>query len=153
MARRITFAQFSRILEQAIVRIKPETALVLEKAGPVMVTAAKNKIGKYQPAVGFSMFPEWAPLTAGTISEKRRLGYAPPDNPLLRSGNMRASVEFYVFANALHVGSTDPVAKWQELGTRFIPPRPFIGPAMYETWPAVKAGMYKIVPKAMGLRR
>ncbi len=46
--------------------------------------------------------------------------------PWLRTGALRASVGHRVSEEAAVIGSDDPVAVDQELGTRTIPPRPFL---------------------------
>ena len=72
------------------------------------------------------------------MERKEELGYAPPDNPLLRTGDLRSSIEHRVTAvtplgsAAAIVGSTSEVARYQELGTQNIPPRAFIGRAVAE---------------------
>jgi hypothetical protein len=121
----------------------------LEVAAQIVETEAKAEIGTYQSAAG--PFQAWDPLSsatlegflhpvAGWIPGKKDLGYAPPDNPLLREGDMRDSIEHVVRLVSLvggeaHVGSNDPKALWQELGTpnaRFpIEPRSFLGGAAF----------------------
>ncbi len=87
---------------------------------------AKEELGVYQPAVG--SFNAWAVLTDATQSGRSRLGYTPND-PLLRSGELRESIESEVVGLAAIVGTKDIKGLWQEVGTVHIPPRPFIGPA------------------------
>lgn len=48
--------------------------------------------------------------------------------PWLRTGELRASITHETTEDAAVIGSTDPVAVDQELGTRTIPPRPFLAP-------------------------
>ncbi len=54
---------------------------------------------------------------------------APGEAPSLRSGALRDSVSFAVADGTAVVGSTDPVASYQEQGTRRVAPRPFLAPA------------------------
>lgn len=49
--------------------------------------------------------------------------------PWLRTGQLYASVSRQMTQNAAIIGSTDPVAVYQELGTQAIPPRPFLAAA------------------------
>lgn len=49
--------------------------------------------------------------------------------PWLRTGELRASIASQTSEDAAIIGSTTPVAVYQELGTRSIPPRPFLAPA------------------------
>lgn len=90
---------------------------------------AKNEIGKYQSAVG--QFPKWAELEESTIAEKERLGYAPPDNPLLRTGSLRDSISNQVRGFEAVIGSTSQVMVYHEFGTSRMAMRPVIGPAAF----------------------
>ncbi len=47
--------------------------------------------------------------------------------PWLRTGKLHDSIEVAVGDDCAVVGSSDEVAVYQELGTRSIPPRPFLG--------------------------
>jgi phage gpG-like protein len=96
---------------------------------------AKDEIGFYQQAVG--PFPAWAPLADSTEAEKARLGYE-PDAPLLRKGDLRDSISHQVGALEAVIGSPDPVALYQEIGTPTIPPRPFLGPAVIHNGERIK---------------
>lgn len=104
-------------------------------AAKLIQTEAKAEIGHYQDAAG--PFPAWAPLADTTLNGWRghpgkiELGYAPPDNPLLRTGEMRDSIEVSHHGNEASVGSNSDVAVWQEFGTNKIPPRSFLGRAAF----------------------
>lgn len=87
---------------------------------------AKEEIGVYQPAYG--PFEAWAPLAESTKADRVRQGYI-EDEPLLRSGELRDSIESEVVGLAAIVGTKSEIGFWQEVGTENIPPRPFIGPA------------------------
>ena len=52
----------------------------------------------------------------------------PGEAPLLRSGALRDSVSHAVEGHTAVVGSTDPVAAYQEQGTPRLRPRPFLAP-------------------------
>lgn len=110
----------------------------LGKAAKIVQADAKYRIGQYQNDTG--PFPAWDPLTPGTIQDKQRQGFGVPD-PLLRTGQMRDSIDIEVGEDGFAVGSRDPIARYQELGTEgpnpapdgyHVPPRPFLGPALYE---------------------
>ena len=47
--------------------------------------------------------------------------------PWLRTGSLHDSISTQVDEATASIGSADPVAVDQELGTRTIPPRPFLG--------------------------
>lgn len=87
---------------------------------------AKEEIGVYQPA--FGPFEAWAPLAESTKADRVRLGYS-EDEPLLRSSELRDSIQSEVVGLAAIVGTKSEIGIWQEVGTNHIPPRPFIGPA------------------------
>lgn len=91
---------------------------------------AKEKIGEYQSESG--PFQAWEPLAESTEDEKARMGY-PSDAPLLREGDLRDSIQHEVAGLEAVVGSRSPIAAYQEFGTSKIPPRPFIGPAAFES--------------------
>ena len=87
---------------------------------------AKEEIGVYQPAYG--PFDAWGPLAESTKADRVRQGYS-EDEPLLRSGELRDSIESEVVGLAAIVGIKSDIGLWQEVGTERIPPRPIIGPA------------------------
>ena len=93
----------------------------LEAACVVIEEEAKRVIGTYDYG--------WPPLAPSTIADRVSKGFT-PDDPLLRTGAMRDSIEHKVEGNSGFVGSDDDKAVWQELGTsRGIPPRSFLGGA------------------------
>lgn len=112
----------------------------------IVADEAKHEIGTYQSAAG--PFDAWPALAESTLEGwrgypgKRELGYAPPDNPLLRTGALRDAIEYSVEHHEGAVGVPDrmvsadgkmenvgDVAVWQELGTTKIPARSFLGRA------------------------
>lgn len=96
----------------------------------------KAQIGEYQEAVG--PYVEWAPLAETTLygwhghPGKVDLGYAPPDNPLLRDGDLRNSFTHEQNGDEGIVGSTDPIMTYHEFGTVKMPARPVVGPALFK---------------------
>src|SRR6185437_2002544 len=94
--------EFVRFLEtrQEAVRVAQKEGL--SAAGDLVLKETQDVIGHYQQAAG--PFKAWEPLSEATLlggvtpeghhfPGKIELGYAPPDNPLLRTGHMRGSVE------------------------------------------------------------
>jgi hypothetical protein len=83
----------------------------------------KEKFGHYQQG--------WEQLSEATKEDRVRQGYTPND-PLLRSGHLRSTVEMNVVGRSASVGSNDPIMIYQEKGTtntgwqgaKGIPPRP-----------------------------
>jgi hypothetical protein len=95
---------------------------VLEKACVMVEKEAKDVIGTYQY--------DWPQLAESTQEQRAHLGYA-ANEPLLREGDMRASIEHIVVPHEHcgYVGSNSKIAVYQELGTHKIPPHSFLAAA------------------------
>jgi hypothetical protein len=134
-----SFAGFAEhLVEMALALPLVERASVEAGTG-IILQEARESIGHYQEAAG--PFDAWAPLADTTLNGfdskghhfpgKIELGYAPPDNPLLREGDLR--------------GSDSDIAVWQELGTSNakhpIPPRSVLGRAAFVKGDAVARSM------------
>lgn len=131
-----SFGEAAKMLERtAAVEFVLEAAL--HRIGAHVEKEAKEEIGEYQEAVG--PYPAWAPLAETTLNGWRghpgkiELGYAPPDNPLLREGDLRDSISYTVEHLAVSIGSSSDVMLYQEQGTATIPPRPVLGPAAFKS--------------------
>ncbi len=122
---------FAAELGRLAVAASAASAVGLERAAVLVEGEAKHEIGHYQRAAG--PFPAWPRLKPSTVREKRRFGYSPPDNPLQRTGAMAAGIGHHVEITPLggeaEVGSNDPVAEYQEEGTRRMDARSFLGRA------------------------
>jgi HK97 gp10 family phage protein len=116
----------------------------LEKAAKLIEADAQARIGHYQDESG--PFAAWVPLSPVTEQEKARLGY-PENAPLLRKGDLRASISHEVQGLEAVIGSTSDIAVYQELGTAAIPPRPFLGPAAFDN----RERIGKILGEAVGM--
>jgi phage gpG-like protein len=114
-------------MAQIAIDVEEATHKALERASVVVEKEAKAAIGDYQPEAG--PFAEWAQLADSTLADKEKLGYAPPDNPLVREGDLRDSIGHVVSGHEAAIGSNSDVAVYQELGTRCMPPRSFLGGA------------------------
>lgn len=97
---------------------------------------AWEEIGHYQVSMG--EFEEWPALRDSTRADRVRRGYE-PDEPLLRSGALRASIQVKALGYEATIGSNDPKAVWQEQGTETggwggggIPARSFLGTASFQ---------------------
>ena len=121
---------FAEHLLTTAVAIAEADHLALEHVGKHLETEAKKKVGEYQTQAG--PFAAWAPLADSTIADKERSGFSPPDNPLLRTGEMRESIQHKVVGLEAHVGSDSDIAVFQELGTSRMPPRSFLGSTAVE---------------------
>ena len=103
---------------------------LLEVACKAVAAEAKGEIGHYQPASG--PFAAWPALASTTIDRK-----GGTDDPLLREGAMRDSITYSVNVPTGTVGSDDPAAVYQELGTRHMPPRSVLGGSAHKLAPAI----------------
>jgi hypothetical protein len=96
---------------------------------PQIVETAQTKIGVYQDG--------WPPLASSTQKDRENLGFS-PDDPLLRSGDLRNSYNAIVTDHHITVGSSDTKAEYVEIGTATIPPRPVTLPSVYENLDELK---------------
>jgi hypothetical protein len=132
------FLQFAEMLERAAIESPAAASLALKATLDAVTLEAKGYIGHE--------LPEWPPLADSTIAQKGRLGFVghlSATDPLLRSGDMRASIANEVAGLEGVVGSPDKVALWQELGTHNsksgnIPPRPFLALAASRSAPVAE---------------
>jgi hypothetical protein len=95
------------------------------EAGAFLVHEARELIGTEDET--------WPPLADVTILIKEEMGLigrVSSTDPLLRHGEMRASIESTTTPDEVVLGTHDPVAMDQEFGTKSIPPRPFISLTM-----------------------
>ena len=130
----LAFAEFlTRVMEH-------EPAALHEgvTAGATVVRdEARAEIGHYQSAA--APFAAWKELADSTKADRSRKGF-PDNNPLLRTGGLRDSIEVVVHGAEASVGSNSKIALYQEVGTARIPPRSFLGgAAVRKTDAAVKA--------------
>lgn len=126
-------------LELALAGPRIAVALLsgLEQIAVRIEATAYNSVGEYQEASGG--FPAWAPLAPATESYKARMGY-PGDAPLLATGQMRDSLTHDVDVPTLTatIGFTDPKMVFHEFGTEHVPPRPVMGPALFNNLGALE---------------
>jgi HK97 gp10 family phage protein len=120
---------FSAFMKLAVpIAIAAELRRGLEASAKAIEETAKAEIGKYQPEIG--PFPEWPELAESTQQDRERQGY-PANEPLLRRGDLRDSIERQVGNLEAVIGSKSEIAAYQEFGTDKIPARPFMGPAAF----------------------
>src|SRR6476620_4218635 len=110
----IGFAAQMRAVDHDLEALGPK---IVERACQIVQKKAQSAIGKEHEL--------WAPLAESTITDKASHGFATP-KPLLRTGELRDSIEYTVHGNQGAVGSNLDIAVYQELGTSRIPPRSFL---------------------------
>ena len=103
----------------------------LEAVGSKIEHDAKEIIGHYQRS-DTGPFPEWAELATSTKADRVSQGFTPND-PLLRTGELRNSIRHEVRGHSVAVGSDLDIAIYQEMGTATIPPRPFLRIAAFRS--------------------
>jgi phage gpG-like protein len=124
-----SFAQVAiHCAELALVQHEADHS-ALEKATKLLQKEVKEKFGEYQPEA--APFVAWAELAESTKQDRESQGY-PEDEPLLRSGDLRESIEREVRDSEGFVGSNSDIAVYQELGTKNMPPRSTFGSAAVE---------------------
>ncbi|MGI4941773.1 MAG: hypothetical protein ACRYHQ_14630 [Janthinobacterium lividum] len=132
------FAAF--LVQQASLYPRARKA-AFEEACKVVETAAKKLIG--------TEYEGWEDLKDSTVAEKERLGYVDvvsATDPLLRTGDLAASISHRSDEQSGQVGSDSDIAVYQEFGTeKGIPPRPFISTAGIQTHEKVADIMAKHV--------
>lgn len=124
-----SFGAFARHLGVLAAVGEEVTHHVTEEAAKIIQRDAQHRLGEYQGYAG--PFNSWAELADSTKADRVAKGF-PENEPELRTGEMRDSIETSVKGNEAVVGSASDIAMYQELGTERMPPRPFLGPAAYE---------------------
>lgn len=119
-------AEFAAFLTGAVATMETRQAALMTKAALVIETEAKSRIGSYHGAEG--PFSAWPQLAESTKQDRVSKGFTPND-PLLRSGGLRDSIGHRSNSREAVIGSNKDEAVWQELGTKKIPPRSFLGSA------------------------
>jgi hypothetical protein len=136
--RRFTsFGQMSRFLAERAVELPHAQKQGLEKAACLIEEEARAVVGHYQEAAG--PFPAWDPLAESTQEERQRLGFTPND-PLLRTGSLRDSIDHKVEDDKALIGSADPRMKWLELGPPTWCPRKQLTPMYLVRYISCKVG-------------
>jgi hypothetical protein len=128
--RTMSLLEFAAELER-IAELEMTNKLVIEAGCQMIQHEAKSVLGTYNAK------PTWPQLSAATQAERERKGYA-PNAPLLRTGELRDSIEYTIIDHEEgQVGSDLDIAVYQELGTSKVVPRPFLEPALKEMAPHI----------------
>ena len=99
---------------------------ITKEAAEIVRDDAQVRLGIYQDHIG--PFNAWDPLADSTVADRVNKGFTPND-PLVRTGDLRDSITITQKGREAVVGSDSEIALFQEQGTERIPPRPFLGPA------------------------
>ena len=134
--------QFAAMLSRSVAGAEAALAIEVRAAGEAAKAMARDMIGR-DTNYG------WAPLAPSTLADKERKGYPVP-SPLLRTGELRDSIEAEAELLTAIVGSKDKRALYQEMGTRHIPPRPFIMPSAIKAGEALGEAVAKVAGKLLG---
>lgn len=129
-----SLAHLARHLERIASKQDAVDKAILTKSAIRVERRAKSKIGDYQQEQG--PFEAWRELAESTQADRRQQGYN-EDDPLLRTGALRDSIQHVVEANKAVVGSASEIAMYQETGTPRIPPRSFLGGSAAKESPAI----------------
>lgn len=124
------FGRFATHLAVLAIEGEAVTEHLTEKSAEMVQKNAKARLGDYQDYTG--PFNSWPELADSTKADRVAQGYA-ENEPLLRTGDLRDSIEVTRHHDEAVVGSTSDIALWQEIGTERMPPRPFLGPALYDS--------------------
>ena len=130
----MTPGEFAAKLNRAAARADKELVVPTEAVMVLVEAQAREVIGTYLYG--------WQQLAPSTQEDRARKGY-PPNDPLLRTGDLAASIAH----KTADVGSvvqglvysTEIVALWQEMGTsRGIPPRSFLYGSLFRAIPEIE---------------
>lgn len=141
---------FLEHLEAEALLATSRQAHALDVAARIVQDEAKHEIGTYQSAAGpFGAWPELADATKEGRADK---GF-PENDPLLRTGGLRDSIERASTEYDAEVGSNSDIAVYQEMGTDKIPPRSFLGhSAVVKEKEVVEAVTLEVIHAVAGIR-
>lgn len=119
-------AEFAIKLTEVALEAMEAERHALEKAAKLVENEAKSRVGHYQEAIG--PFAGWAELADSTKADRVNQGFTEND-PGLRTGEMRDSIEHKTEEHEAQIGSNNDKLVWFELGTSKQPPRAVLGGA------------------------
>jgi hypothetical protein len=146
LMREMTLEGFIAHLTGSIGALAAAEGHAMEQAAKVVEAHAKKIVGVYQTDTG--QFPAWAELADATKDDRVRLGYS-ENEPGLRSGDMRNSIDHKAEHNEAVIGSDDQHMVYFELGTSKQPPRSVLGSAVVQTEHAITEILGSSVVRAL----
>lgn len=135
--------KFAKHLEKVVKSYSRYETKAANFVGLELAKEARDKIGHLQHGnlTETHAFFDWEPLADSTKADKERRGYVVNSdyNPLLRTGELRDSIkhDFNPITHKLRLGSDDEIMMYQELGTKYIPPRSTLGLTLSQAFPLV----------------
>lgn len=128
---------FSKQLEKVVSQHTNREHQALDFIGKRIEDKAKETIGHLQK--GADGFQSWPELAEFTKIDKEKKGYVFNDeyNPLYRTGELKESIHHVVAVlnkelGQVFIGSPLDIALFQEMGTKTIPARSFLGLTMFK---------------------
>lgn len=134
------FESFVGFLERQTLEVEPAIKLVAGAAAKTLQRRIKAVFGDASKLKS---------LAPSTQAERVRLGYTPND-PLVRSGGLRDSIEEGSEGMLAGAGSADPVLVFQEFGTGTIPPRPTVEIGLHDSKDEVEEFMQMALDTILG---
>ena len=131
-----TIKGLGRIFSKMKRDMQKEQRGMMRDLARITKSRAVSKFGVYQPQAG--PFPAWKPLTATTRHIREAAGFTPND-PLVRTGALKASVGAMHGDTWAETGSNDDVMYIMEAGDNTTPPRPVFGPTLVESETEIRA--------------
>lgn len=154
----MTCGELGEHFRLAALRCEPMLSEVVVSVIASSVVRAKSYIGTQQDGwealheATIEGFRHW---TGFWIEGKRDLGYGAPSewDPLLRTGQMRDSIDGVAEGLIGEVGSPDKIALYQEMGTPEaiypIEPRPFLARSLMMAVPEIEALCEEVAVKLL----
>lgn len=140
MATRVTWREFAEELDAMAVRLAEAPFRAAAITAPVLADAVKEIFGHDPPL---------QTLADATQTERVRIGFTPND-PLVRTGELRDSVEHDTDGTIAGVGSSNFLAPIHEFGTAHIPPRPAFKLGFEAAYEYVQRIWSGIIGRALG---
>lgn len=131
---------FADHLDGVALQLKAAPIEAAHVTAPVMADAVQEIFGHDPPL---------QTLAESTQTERVRLGYTPND-PLVRDGTLRESVEFEAIENIAGTGSSSFIAPIHEYGNAHIPPRPAFHLGFLSAYPYLQRIWKGIIGQAIG---
>ena len=142
----MTLAQFALHLAGFQHALHQHCTTAFAKVAEIVQAEAKHEIGHYQTGAG--PFATWPELADSTKDDRVRKGFTEND-PGLRTGGMRDSIEKASDHECAVVYSDDPKLEAFELGTVTQPPRSVLGLAVIHTEKQIEHELGTAVVKAL----